>query len=105
MKRPFGFIVLKMHLSFSSDQVLEERIENRIGGRGDCLEVHFVCHSFKTIPITDKDAQTKFFWGPVGCMYMDEKRSNIVGEALFSSPGSVIFGPLGICELVALEMS
>lgn len=54
---------------------------------------------FKVIIITDKDAQTKFFWGPSAAGTW--KRSSIVCEAVFMP---WIFGPLGICELSALEM-
>lgn len=87
--------------TFSSDQGLEGRVENRMWER--TVQSTF-CMSFFTITlITDKDAQAKFFWGPVSCRSPGQK-SSIFHEALFSYLGSGIFGPPGICELLALDV-
>lgn len=92
-----------MNLSFSSDQVLEGRIENRIGG-GGYLEVHFVCHSFKIFLLLIKMPKPSSSGDlSAACPWMRREAASLV--KLFSSPGSAIFGPLGICELTALEMS
>lgn len=73
-------------------------------GEGDYLEVHFVCHSFKIFLLLIKMPKPSSS-GDLSAACTWTRREATSSVKLFSSPGSVIFGPLGICELIALEMS